>query len=54
MVIDKSRHWLLHSVVDLAFSNIQYSPLKKQSENSTTAQPAKESILKLQAHFHPF
>ena len=39
MVIDKTKgiNYLLHSVVDLALSNIQYSPLKKQSENSTTA-----------------
>ena len=39
MVIDKTKgiNYVLHSVVDLVLSNVQYSPLKKQSENSTTA-----------------
>ena len=44
-------------IMDLALSNIQYSPLKKQSENPTAATTRKRnwmSILKLRANLHPF
>ena len=37
MAIDKTKLTILHSVVDTALSDIQYSLLKKQSEYPTTS-----------------
>ena len=56
--INHFTQWYIDLASDLArLSNIQYSPLKKQSENLTTATTRKRnwiSILKLQANIHPF